>query len=118
MSPHLTIYKPQLTSVLSISHRASGVGWGVVIYGATVLTVLPGGFSHYVHLLEQYAPGAGVMVPLKALLLLPLMYHSVNGFRHLAWDLGKGFGIAEVYKSGWSMVAISVVLSLVLAVIL
>ena len=54
-----------------------------VIYGATVLTVLPGGFSHYVHLLEQYAPGAAVLVPLKALLLIPLVYHSVNGFRHL-----------------------------------
>ena len=60
-----------------------------VIYGATVLTVLPGGFSHYVHLLEQYAPGAAVLVPLKALLLIPLVYHSVNGFRHLVRPIVK-----------------------------
>ncbi|KAL5271058.1 hypothetical protein ACHWQZ_G001644 [Mnemiopsis leidyi] len=118
MSPHLTIYKPQLTSILSISHRVSGVGWGVLIYGGTLLTLMPGGFSHYVQLAEQVAPGAGIMIALKATLLLPLTYHTLNGFRHLAWDTGKGFKIAEVYKSGWSTVAVSVLISLLIAIAL
>ena len=54
-----------------------------VIYGGTLLTLMPGGFSHYVQLAEQFAPGMGIMVALKATLLLPLTYHTLNGFRHL-----------------------------------
>ena len=54
-----------------------------VIYGGTFLTLMPGGFSHYVHLAEQIAPGNGVMIALKSVVLLPFMYHTLNGFRHL-----------------------------------
>lgn len=115
MSPHLTIYKPQLTSMLSIAHRVSGAGYGVLLYAGAVLTLCPGGFSSYVALAESYAPGMGLMLAMKSVVLLPFVYHTINGFRHLAWDSGKGFGIADVYKTGKIVAAISIVVTLLIA---
>ena len=54
-----------------------------MLYGGALLTLLPNGFSYYVAIAEQYAPGVGIMVALKAVVVLPLVYHTLNGFRHL-----------------------------------
>jgi succinate dehydrogenase cytochrome b556 subunit len=47
----------------------------------------------------------------------PVTYHLLNGVRHLAWDLGKGFKIPELYKSGYVVLGLSVISALVLAIL-
>ena len=52
----------------------------------------------------------------KLLLAFPFTFHSFNGIRHLAWDMGKAFKNQTVIKSGWSVVGLSVVSALGLAI--
>lgn len=110
LSPHLQVYRPQLTSVLSITHRATGVA----LAAGTLLLVwwLVAAASGP----EQYATVQAVMGswPGKLLLLgwtFSLFFHLANGIRHLFWDAGLGFELKTTYASGWAVVAASIVLT-------
>jgi len=112
LSPHLSIYRPQLTTVLSILHRASGV---LLALGSILLVV-------WLHALaagpEQYTAiqiWFGSLLGRTALLLWSgcLFYHLANGIRHLTWDAGYGFGLQQLYRSGWLVVAVTVITTLV-----
>lgn len=113
LSPHLQVYKPQITSVMSIIHRATGV---VLALGGLVLAawlVAAAGSP------QGYATFAGCMgSPLGKLALFVfsacLVYHFLNGLRHLAWDTGRGFDIPKVYASGYAVLVLSVVLTALL----
>jgi len=110
LSPHLQIYKPQITSVLSITHRATGV-------------VLCGGLLLLVSWVVAIASGPEAYAALQAfngsflgrLLLfawsLSLFYHLCNGIRHLFWDAGYGLEIEAAQTSGWAVVIATVVLT-------
>merc|ERR1719325_491191 len=116
MSPHLTIYKPQLTSMLSITHRITGVVQsGLLSVAALGVMVMPGNFPSLLAEIQNLHLGGGILYSLKFLLSVPITYHFWNGFRHLAWDLGYGFKIADLYKSGWFVCAITVATALLLA---
>ena len=99
LSPHLQVYRPQLTSVLSITHRASGVvlTTGTIILALWLISVAIGP--------ETFAVMASIVGhPLGQFVLfgysVALFYHAVNGIRHLSWDLGFGLTITDVYRSG------------------
>ena len=99
LSPHLQVYRPQLTSMMSITHRATGVTLttGTMVLAAWLVAVALGG--------ETYAMIAlAVAHPLGQFVLcgysVALIYHAMNGVRHLSWDLGFGLTIPEVYRSG------------------
>ncbi|CAG0892452.1 unnamed protein product [Cyprideis torosa] len=112
MSPHLTIYAPQLTSMLSICHRGTGAGYAALLNGAAALYLfLPQNYTYYLNLLAelQIPPVIGIMA--KFTLLFPLVYHMCNGLRHLMWDIGKGLGIKELYRTGYLVVAVSYLVS-------
>ncbi|KAJ7620747.1 SDHC, cytochrome b subunit of succinate dehydrogenase [Mycena polygramma] len=104
MSPHLSIYKSQLTSVLSITNRGVGVALGVLLYGFSVsFLAAPEIFAgpQIVELagsLPDAAKYAG-----KALLAAPFAYHALSGVRHLAWDVGKFMTIPGVYRTGYAV---------------
>lgn len=108
LSPHLQVYKPQLTSVLSIMHRATGVFLGLAAFALVAwLLAVAGdgdGFDTFVSVASSW-PGRA----LAAALVFSLMYHLFNGVRHLLWDAGWGFEIAQVYATGWTVIALSVV---------
>ncbi|KAH1022614.1 hypothetical protein HUJ04_011992 [Dendroctonus ponderosae] len=107
-SPHLTIYKPQLTSMLSISHRATGMvltGYTVLFSMAAVYLDCP--LEHYIEQLRCAEIGFGSIYALKFLIAFPLTYHFWNGIRHLIWDTGKFLTIREVYATGWAMLAVA-----------
>ena len=99
LSPHLQIYRPQLTSMLSILHRIAGVGLSV----GTLLLV---------YWLVAIAAGAEAYQTAELLIgsfvgrlllfgwTLALFYHLFNGIRHLFWDMGYGLELPEVYRSG------------------
>ena len=51
-------------------------------------------------------------VGVKAFFSFPFFYHCLNGFRHLAWDVGYGFKNTTVARTGWGVVAMTVVAGL------
>ncbi|HVA14166.1 MAG TPA: succinate dehydrogenase, cytochrome b556 subunit [Stellaceae bacterium] len=112
LSPHLQIYKPQLTSILSISHRATGLALAV----GTILLVW------WLLAAATSADAFGVAEAfwhswIGRLLLLgwtwSLFFHLCNGVRHLVWDAGRGFKLKTAYASGWTVVVGSVALTLI-----
>ncbi|XP_068778223.1 succinate dehydrogenase cytochrome b560 subunit, mitochondrial [Struthio camelus] len=101
LSPHITIYKWSLPMAMSITHRGTGVALsvGVSLFGLAAL-VLPEQFPHYLAMVKSLSLGPALIYSAKFALAFPLSYHTWNGIRHLAWDLGKGFKISEVNQSG------------------
>jgi succinate dehydrogenase / fumarate reductase, cytochrome b subunit len=103
LSPHLQIYRPQLTSVLSISHRFTGVvltaGFLVLVYW---LVALASGDAAYAAALSVL--GAWPVRVLLFFVSFAFFYHFANGIRHLWWDTGRGFEIRQVNASGWAVV--------------
>ncbi|MGQ0587853.1 MAG: succinate dehydrogenase, cytochrome b556 subunit [Gammaproteobacteria bacterium] len=103
-------YRFQLTSVLSLLHRMTGVGLSL---GAILLVwwfaALAGGPWSYAAFSKHLAAWYG------QLLLLgwswSLLYHLCNGIRHLAWDLGHGYSIPVAYRSGYAVVVVSFLLT-------
>lgn len=109
-SPHLQIYRPQLTSVLSISHRLTGI---MLSAGSIVLVIwliaAATGPRFYSAMQQLLGTGIG-----KALMLgwtFSLFFHLCNGVRHLVWDSGRGFELRTIYASGWTVVVVSMLLT-------
>jgi len=112
LSPHLQIYRWQLTSVLSILHRASGVALTVgAILLVWWLVAAAGGPEDYARV--QGFLGSWVGRILLFGWSLALFYHLCNGLRHLWWDTGRGFELKSVYASGWAVVGGTVALTLI-----
>ncbi|MEX0759701.1 MAG: succinate dehydrogenase, cytochrome b556 subunit [Tistlia sp.] len=103
LSPHLQVYRPQLTSVLSILHRATGVALGLgtllLVYWLAAAAAGPEAFAG-----AQSFVGSPVGLILLFGWSVALFYHLCNGVRHLAWDVGLGFELPSVYRSGWTVV--------------
>lgn len=112
LSPHLQIYKPQLTAALSIAHRATGV---FLVIGALLLVYwlisLAGGPDSYAQAQAFFGSLIGRVILLPW--VFALFYHLCNGIRHLLWDMGVGFEISTVYTSGKVVVVAAVALTLI-----
>jgi len=114
MSPHLQVYKPQITSVSSILHRITGlllsgfsllwVAWLLAVHGSE------SGYDQFQHALHSW-PG-------KLLLLLAgwaLFYHLLTGIRHMIWDSVHMLELNTAKRSGWFIIITSLVLTLLAA---
>ena len=112
LSPHLQIYKPQLTSVLSITHRGTGVFLTIGAFFLTCwLLALADGPENFARLQAYLVSWYGQC--LVYAFVFSLYFHLCNGIRHLFWDIGLGLDIDVVYKTGYAVVAGSVILTLV-----
>ncbi|EDL94595.1 succinate dehydrogenase complex, subunit C, integral membrane protein, isoform CRA_b [Rattus norvegicus] len=118
VSPHLTIYRWSLPMAMSVCHRGSGIAMsgGVSLFGLSAL-LLPGNFESYLMLVKSLCLGPALIHAAKFVLVFPLMYHSLNGVRHLMWDLGKGLSISQVQLSGVTVLVLAVLSSAGLAAI-
>jgi succinate dehydrogenase / fumarate reductase cytochrome b subunit len=99
LSPHLQIYRFQLHMVMSVLHRITGVALGAgTILLVWWLMALAAGPSAY----ETFSIIAAS--PLGQLVLFgfsfALLYHLLNGIRHLYWDTGQGFELSTTRLSG------------------
>jgi len=99
LSPHIQIYRPQVTSVLSITHRVTGV---MLACAAVLLTYWlasaaygPASFDRAQAVLESWF-GRLVLFGFT----FSLFYHLCNGVRHLGWDLGWGFDLVKLRITG------------------
>jgi succinate dehydrogenase / fumarate reductase, cytochrome b subunit len=107
LSPHLQIYRPQLTSMLSILHRATGIALAV---GALYLAVwVMCAMSPRSYAAFESFNGSIVGRFVLGGWLFSMFYHLCNGIRHLFWDAGYGFELKDAYRSGWIVVAVSLV---------
>lgn len=113
VSPHLQIYKPLITWVPSITHRVTGVGLGLgmvlVAWWLVALAAGPRAFAHAHHFVHSWF---GILLWIG--FTWALMFHLLNGIRHLAWDVGYGFEIQTARATGWAVVIGSVVLTVVI----
>ena len=109
ISPHLSIYKPQITSILSISHRISGVfqSIGLIIILLLLASLFFGEvfYNYFMFFIESYIGKIFIFF-----YMLSLCYHMLNGIRHILWDLGYGFEIKSVYYSGYAVIFFTIVL--------
>lgn len=55
---------------------------------------------------------AAVKIGLKSFFAFPFFFHSINGLRHLAWDVGVGFTNQQVIRTGWGAIGLTVAMSL------
>ncbi|VEN53269.1 unnamed protein product [Callosobruchus maculatus] len=108
-SPHLTIYAPQLTSMLSISHRFTGMALSAYVIALGIgAIVLPESIPDYIEKLECLEIGEVGISIIKFFLAFPLSYHFWNGIRHLLWDTGRFLTIKEVYITGYIMLTLAI----------
>jgi succinate dehydrogenase / fumarate reductase cytochrome b subunit len=112
LSPHLQVYRPQITSLLSIVHRLTGVALaaGALLLGYWLTSAAYGP--------ETFAVAQGFLASWFGRLILfgmtfALFYHLLNGIRHLAWDAGWGFEMDTLKLTGWLVIATTVVLTLI-----
>jgi succinate dehydrogenase / fumarate reductase cytochrome b subunit len=110
LSPHLGIYRWQITMTMSILHRATGVAlavgslmlvWWLVAAGigpdsyGTAHAFLSSGFGQFLLIGWTFS----------------LFYHLCNGIRHLAWDAGWGFEIKTLYITGYLVWVVALLLT-------
>ena len=113
ISPHLQVYKPQITSVLSILHRITGVAltFGLILLVAWIFTLSLGEeyFEYFVMFIKSWF---GLLILFG--FTFALNYHLCNGIRHLFWDAGYGYEIDTVHKSGLAVLVVSFVLTILI----
>ena len=116
LSPHLQIYRRQLTSVLSILHRFTGIGLAVgLLYLVCWLVAAASGLEAF----DKLQTFNGTIIG-RLLLFgwsVAFFYHLLNGIRHLAWDAGWGFELPAAYKTGYAVLIGTAVLTLLAWVI-
>ena len=110
LSPNIQIYRPQLTSVLSIANRITGVLLSICAVGLVVWLVAAATGPH------AYSVVQGALASWIGQIMLfgctfAFFLHLCGGIRHLVWDAGYGFALRSIYASGWAVVAASVALT-------
>ena len=111
LSPHLQIYKPQLTSILSITHRFTGVVLSLFSILIPFSLVFISFGSDYYQLFLQILDHIIIKIILIGT-VFSLAFHLSNGVRHLFWDMGLGLSIKDSYMSGYLVILLSLVLTL------
>ncbi len=100
LSPHLQVYRPQLTSVMSILHRATGyalaLGTVMLVWMLVAAAAGPDAFVHF-HRFTLSLWGQLMLLGWT----FALFYHMCNGMRHLFWDTGRLFKIEDAYRAGY-----------------
>jgi len=111
LSPHLQIYKPQITSLLSISHRISGVALNfvlvILVLGLLCITLGESYFELLISLITSF--------PVKIIIFLAILgfsYHFLNGIRHIIWDFGFLLGNRSSAIFGYFIIATSIISSI------
>ena len=113
LSPHLQIYRPMLTMMMSIAHRISGVanaiGFLLLAWWLVAIASDP----------KAYATVSGVFASLTGQVLLflfswALIHHMLGGIRHLVWDTGRALDKTSIEVLAWATIIGSTLLTVLL----
>jgi succinate dehydrogenase / fumarate reductase, cytochrome b subunit len=110
LSPHLSVYKPQITSVMSILHRLTGI---FLALGSLVFAVWIFGAAYDESIYLAMQEGFESVLGTLALIAwsAAFYYHLCNGIRHMFWDIGRGFALPTVTRTGVLVLLATVVLT-------
>ena len=112
LSPHLQVYRLPLAAWLSITHRITGIGLTI---GTLLLTWWVASAAYGPHVYAQVM--SFLTSPIGYLFMfgfsVALFYHLCNGIRHLLWDIGKNFEIAQTNRGNMVVIAGTIVLTVV-----
>lgn len=112
LSPHLQIYRPQLTSITSILTRVTGNGLIVGVILAVWWLLAAATSEEYFAVADAVATSwFGDLVFTGA--LWAVWYHYLAGLRHFIFDAGHGLDIPTAEKLGWTCIVGSVVLTVI-----
>jgi len=116
LSPHLSVYRPQVTSITSILTRITGTA----LLLAALLIVW--WFLAAATSPEYFAVADGLITSwfgdlIMTLSVWALWYHALAGLRHLVWDTGRGLEVETAEKTGVAIVVVSVVLTILTVLI-
>jgi succinate dehydrogenase / fumarate reductase, cytochrome b subunit len=116
LSPHLTVFRPLLSMMMSIVHRITGCGLALggvlVVWWFLAAARGPESFAFVDGLLTSWIGGLILLVSMAA-----LWYHFFNGIRHLVWDTGVGFDLDQVQKSSVAVLAATAVMTVITLII-
>jgi succinate dehydrogenase / fumarate reductase cytochrome b subunit len=116
LSPHLTIYRWQLGSAMSIFHRLTGIGLTLagLLLVCWFLALGDGSeqFARVDGLLTSWLGGLILILSLAA-----LWYHFFNGIRHLFWDTGEGFELGVARMSGLAALGAAAMMTVVTLIV-
>ena len=116
LSPHLTIYRPQLTSITSILTRITGNALIVTAFIIVWWLLAAATGPEYFAVVDGFATSilGDIIFALSA---LGIWYHYFAGLRHLIFDAGRGLEIATAEKLGWACIIGSVVMTVLTIII-
>lgn len=110
LSPHLQIYRLPLLAWLSITHRITGFGIALAaVLIPLVLAALAAGPQAYECVYAHLSAWYGQLALL--LISLSLIYHTLNGIRHLVWDTGRNLALPNAERSGYAVIVLTLLLT-------
>lgn len=111
LSPHLSIYRWPITMATSITHRMTGIGLtgGVLLIVWWLVAAASGPEAYDFFLMVMGNPLAQIVV---FGFTWSLVYHLLNGVRHLAWDFGFGFEVKTANRTGIQVFVVSILLTI------
>jgi succinate dehydrogenase / fumarate reductase cytochrome b subunit len=116
LSPHLTVFRPLLSMMMSIAHRITGCGLALaavlVVWWFLAAARGPESFAFVDGLLTSWVGGLILLLSMAA-----LWYHFFNGIRHLVWDTGSGFALDQIQKSGIAVLIATAVMTLLTLIV-
>jgi succinate dehydrogenase / fumarate reductase cytochrome b subunit len=120
LSPHLQVYDMyQMSSLLSILGRITGVAWIVGVLAAVWwLLAIAAGAPSYDRMMAVLGNPLGLLILFGV--TVAAWFHTLNGIRHLRWDAGHGYEVPEMYRSGWMVIigtGVATVLTWLLALV-
>jgi len=112
LSPHLQIYRWHISSLLSITHRISGVvnllALILIFFWLTALSLGENNYESFLLIINSFF-GKFILIGFT----WSMIFHSLSGVRHLIWDLGYGFEIKTANISGIIVIISSLVLTII-----
>ncbi|RZF46452.1 hypothetical protein LSTR_LSTR012527 [Laodelphax striatellus] len=117
LSPHLSIYKPQMQTILSVTHRGTGIVAYVYALGLAAGSFCPYSYPEIVNSVAAFGIPAAVIFAFKWGLAFPVTFHTFNGIRHLNWDIGRSLSISGVFNTGYAVLIATVIINTIIAML-
>lgn len=112
LSPHVSVWRWETNAIMSILHRITGVSMmlaaAMIVWWFLAASTSQAYFEIVDGIVTSWLGGLVLLLSCFA-----LWYHFCNGIRHIVWDLGYGFGLDEVQRSSYAVMAGAAVLSLI-----